>query len=90
MRSIEEIDSIMKTIPVEWRERWCGAENGACACMGCVQIGNRMIMAKKTAGQEYCGDPEYIDERKINQKIYKENKITKEEWERWLSSQDIE
>lgn len=82
---MKDVDKIMQTIPEAWRDRWCGGEKGPCACMGCVQIGNRLIMAKETTGDEFRGDPEYIDERKIPQEIYNKYKITKEEWEIWLS-----
>ena len=81
--SMKNIDAIMQTIPIEWRMRWCGGEYGPCACMGCVQIGNRLIMAKETTGQEYRGDPEYIDESLIPIEIYKRFKVSKKEWENW-------
>lgn len=83
-KTIQETNEIMQTIPKEWRTRWCGGENGACACMGCVQIGNRLIMAKEITGNEYKGDPEYISESKIPQEIYDKYKITKEEWKAWM------
>lgn len=76
----EDVDAVMQTIPARWRYRWCGGESGACACMGCVQIGNRLIMAGLTACQI---DPEYIDESKIPADIYKKYKVTKEEWSEW-------
>ena len=82
-RSIEEIDAIMQTIPEEWRLRWCGGENGPCACLGCVQIGNRLIMAKEVTGLEFKGDPEYISEGKIPKDIYNRLRITKSEGELW-------
>ena len=81
--AIENINEIMETIPKGWRNRWCGGENGACACMGCVQIGNRLIMAKEVTGTEFKGDPEYIDERRIPKDIYVKYKVTKDEWEAW-------
>lgn len=83
-------NEVMQTIPKEWRNRWCGGEKGACACMGCVQIGNRLIMAKETTGKDYLGDPEYIDERKIPKEIYDKYKITKEEWETWRTQSGSE
>lgn len=82
MRTDEEVDAIMQTIPEAWRQRWCGGENGPCACLGCVQVGNRLVMAGVTA--ERC-DPERIDERVIPVNVYQQFKITKEEWERWRS-----
>ena len=86
MKNIDEISAIMETIPKEWRNRWCGGELGLCACMGCVQIGNRMIMAKEVTGSVFRGDPEYIDESKIPKDVFEKHKITKEEWELWLQA----
>ena len=83
MKSLNEIDKIMQTIPEKWRNRWCGGEYGPCACMGCVQIGNRMVMFKKVKGHDFFGDPEYINEQAIPPAIYRKYKITKEEWELW-------
>lgn len=80
----ENVDEVMQSIPAEWRTRWCGGEKGACACMGCVQIGNRLIMTGSTASQ--C-DPEYIDERLVPRETYKKYKVTKEEWAAWLQAQ---
>jgi hypothetical protein len=80
----EDVDAVMQTIPAEWRYRWCGGEIGPCACMGCVQVGNRLIMAKLKVEQV---DPEYINEKKIPPDIYKKYKITKEEWTEWLAKQ---
>jgi hypothetical protein len=85
MKSIEETNRIMQKIPLEWRNRWCGGENGACACLGCVQIGNRAVMAEELTGQSYSGDPEYINEGKIPKEIREKLKITKEEWLAWKS-----
>lgn len=78
-----DVDQIMQTIPERWRRRWCGGERGPCACMGCVQIGNRIIMAETITGRSYQGDPEYIKEAAIPRDIYNRFKITKEEWEAW-------
>ena len=86
MKKLEEIKAIMDTIPIEWRKRWCGAENVPCACLGCVQIGNRIIMYGKASGNKFIGDPEYIDESKIPKEIYDKYKISKEEWELWSIS----
>ncbi len=80
----KDVDAIMQSIPEEWRNRWCGGEQGPCACMGCVQIGNRLIMTGRSV---YNCDPEYIDESTIPKKIYKMFKITKEEWEAWMRTQ---
>ena len=80
----EDVDTVMQTMPAEWRTRWCGGESGPCACMGCVQIGNRLVMVGLKAHQ--C-DPEYIDETKIAADIYKKYKVTKEEWSEWLRKQ---
>ena len=83
MKSVGEINSIIQTIPEKWRHRWCGGEKGPCACMGCVQIGNRIIMAETVLGYKYQGDPEYINESKIPTEIYDKFKIHKDEWELW-------
>lgn len=80
----EDVDAVMQTIPEEWRSRWCGGERGLCACMGCVQIGNRLIMTGLKAHQI---DPEYIDETKIPPEIFKRFKVTKAEWEDWMRRQ---
>jgi len=80
---VAKVNEIMQTIPKTWRHRWCGGENGPCACLGCVQIGNRLIMAEKLTGEPYRGDPEYIDESKIPDDIYNEFKIDRDEWEAW-------
>jgi len=42
MKTLSEVNSILQTIPEPWRYKWCCAEK--CACVGCVQIGNRVIM----------------------------------------------
>lgn len=76
----EDVDAVMQSIPAEWRYSWCGAEGGPCACMGCVQVGNRLIMAGLEAHQV---DPEYIDEARIPADTYKKYKVTKEEWAEW-------
>ncbi len=78
------VDAVMQTIPEKWRSRWCGGESGPCACMGCVQIGNRLIMVGLEVHQ--C-DPEYIDETKIPKEIYDRFKITKDEWQNWMQAQ---
>lgn len=70
----------MQTIPEEWRSRWCGGEYGMCACMGCVQIGNRLVMAGLKVTHV---DPEYIDEGTIPKDTYNKYKISREEWEDW-------
>ena len=84
MKTIEEINNIMQTIPEEWRKKWCGGEYGPCACLGCVQIGNRMIMFEKARERKFFGDPEYINEASIPPEIYEKYKVSKEEWELWL------
>ena len=78
-----KVDEIMETIPEPWRERWCGAEDGPCACMGCVQIGNRIIMFENAYGIKFKGDPEYINESGIRDDVYNEFKIDRDEWEDW-------
>jgi hypothetical protein len=83
MKKIEEIEEIMNTIPLGWRDRWC---NGTCdgVCTGCAQIGNRIIMYEKLTGNKCTGDPGYIDESKIPKEIYNKYKITKEDWQLWM------
>lgn len=76
----------MNTIPKEWQKRWCGGEKGLCACLGCVQIGNRLIMYKEVTGEKFRGDPEYINEKAIPLEIYQKLKITKEEWKLWFNN----
>ena len=87
MKSHNEISRIMEAIPPNCQKRWCGAEGGTCACMGCVQIGNRVIMYEDVAGDKFQGDPEHINETKIPDDVFKKYKITKEEWEWWLTTQ---
>lgn len=77
----DDVDLVMQSIPEGWRTRWCGGELGPCACNGCVQIGNRLIMTGRHVTQ--C-DPEHIDERSIPVDAYKRFKVTKEEWEAWM------
>ncbi len=86
MKTIDEINSIMNTIPKDWKNRWCGGESGPCACMGCVQIGNRLIMYEKATGMKFYGDPEYIEIELIPIEIYEKYKITKGEYLLWLKS----
>ncbi len=83
MKSEAEVDALMSQIPECWRENWCGGERGLCACMGCVQIGNRTIMAREN-GTPHSGDPEYINEQEINPEVRQRLKITREEWEAWM------
>lgn len=83
MKTLEEITAIMNTIPKGWRKRWCGGENGPCACLGCVQIGNRIVMYEKASGNKFIGDPEYINESEIPKEVYDKYKITNEEWKLW-------
>lgn len=80
----KDVDAIMQTIPAEWRTRWCGGENSCCACVGCVQIGNRLIMKGLKVSEV---DPEYIDEREIPADVFEKFKITRPEWEKWMATQ---
>lgn len=77
----DDVDAVMQTIPEGWRTRWCGGEEGPCACMGCVQIGNRLVM---TGTRVTLVDPEYINESKIPHEVYQRHKITREEWDDWM------
>lgn len=92
MKTPEQIDQVMQSIPVEWQSRWCGGERGACACLGCVQIGNRAVIVEKITGEPYRGDPEYIDEAKLKEygALYTDNKVTREEWEAWMRTRPQE
>lgn len=83
MKTTQEVDSLMATVPESWRYRWCGGERGPCACMGCVQIGNRYAMVKATTGRHFPGDPEYINESQLPAEIVAKTKITREEWLAW-------
>ncbi|HIH2744974.1 TPA: hypothetical protein ACYLN4_000643 [Burkholderia lata] len=87
MKSEEQIDAIMAAIPENWRRRWCGGERGACACLGCVQIGNRAVIAEGITGKPYGGDPEYLDEAKLQEhgSVYGDLKLSREEWDSWIS-----
>lgn len=82
-KKIEEVDAIMSTIPEQSRLRWCGGENGVCACMGCVQVCNRVVMWEKATGRKFTGDPEYIQESRIPLEIYDAHKISRADWEAW-------
>jgi len=81
----DDVDMVMESVPAKWRYRWCGAEKGPCGCMGCVQIGNRLIMVGRKVNQ---GDPERIDETRIPLETYVRFKVTKSEWEAWKGRQE--
>lgn len=87
MKTEPTVDAIMRAIPEGWRMRWCGGEEGACACMGCVQVGNRAVIAEQITGEKYSGDPEYLNEAKLQAHgaVYTDHKISREEWEAWKS-----
>lgn len=76
------VDEIMQQIPADWRYRWCRAQ--VCACMGCVQTGNKSVMAKAQLGQPYRGDPEYIDRSKIAPEIRDSMTISHDDWLAWV------
>lgn len=84
MKTDEQIDVIMQAIPEQWRNRWCTAE--LCGCLGCVQTGNKAVIAEKITGQKYIGDPEYIDGNALRSHgaVYTDNKLSREEWESWM------
>lgn len=86
MKSESQVDAIMSAIPESFRTRWCGGERSPCACMGCVQIGNRAIIAEKITGEQYRGDPEHLCEDKLQEygAIYSDNKLSREEWDAWM------
>jgi hypothetical protein len=79
---VDTVDAVMRAMPEAWRTRWCGGERGPCGCLGCVQIGNRLIMTGLKASQI---DPEHIDESKIPAEVFKIYKVTKEEWAEWMA-----
>lgn len=87
MKTPEQIDALMAAIPEGWRYHWCGGERGPCACMGCVQIGNRTIMAETITGEKFRGDPEYLCEAKLQShpETYAALKLSREEWENWCA-----
>ena len=65
----------------------CGGERGPCACLGCVQVGNRRVMVELITGEPFSGDAEWVDERRIPDEIYKECKISRPEWDAWMERQ---
>jgi hypothetical protein len=89
MKTEAQVDALMAEIPAEWRVRWCGGENGPCACLGCVQTGNKAVIARKITGGRFMGDPERISESglKRHATIYAENKISRAEWDAWIARQ---
>jgi hypothetical protein len=86
----EQVNAIMAAIPEGWRKRWCGGERGLCACFGCVQIGNKAVIAEEISGVRYEGDPERISESALmaHTDVYAENKVSREEWDAWIKRQD--
>lgn len=87
MKTIEQVDAIMAAIPADWRQRWC--MSGLCACLGCVQTGNKRVIAEKIQGSPYRGDPEYISEAALmaHAEVYESNKLTRAEWDAWVARQ---
>ena len=92
MKTDEQVDAIMARIPERWRTRWCGGERGPCACIGCVQTGNKRVIAEKITGHRYVGDPECISDAaiKAHAGVFNENKISREEWALWMARQKAE
>lgn len=84
----DRVEKVMLTIHPASRKRWCGGEDGACYCMGCVQVSNRRIMWEEMTGKKFFGDPEHIDEREIPREIYNKYKISKQDWEIWMFKQN--
>lgn len=80
-----EVDAIMTRLqqrwPTSWSKRWCGGEEGACGCIGCVQIACRTFMAEYVL-QHPLGphDPEHIDESQIPAGVRARYRPTKSEW----------
>ena len=54
MKSVEETEKQLDTIPEKWRTYWCEPDVLGCACLGCAN----------------------------------KSKITKDEWEAWMKSQE--
>jgi len=80
----EQVDEIMESIsPPMFRYRWCGAERGPCACMGCVQICSRAKMYEMQTGLKLRSDPEGVPLDAIRPDIREACTITREEWETW-------
>jgi hypothetical protein len=78
----------MAAIPEKWRSYWCGGERGLCACLGCVQIGNRAVIFAAVTGQQFFGDPECIKEwelQRANPSVYDDKKLSHEEWASWMA-----
>jgi len=89
MKTDAQIDAIMAAIPEQWRARWCSSR--LCACLGCVQTGNKAVIAQKITGEEYRGDPEYISEAKLREHgaVYEDHKLSREEWDSWMKRQSV-
>lgn len=90
MKTNEQVDAIMARIPVAWRDRWCGGENGPCACLGCVYTGAKRVVAEQGIGARYWGDPERLSESGLKLAYpheYAEYMLTREEWTDWLARQ---
>jgi hypothetical protein len=90
MKTTEQVDHIMAGIPPAWRDRWCGGENGTCACLGCVYTGSKAVVAGKIAGTPYRGDPEGISEdalRRNHPNEHAKYMLTRDEWTAWQARQ---
>lgn len=89
MKTSEQVDAIMARIPAQWRSRWCGGEDGPCACLGCVYTGSKSVVAAEILGKPYPGDPEYISETKLadHPEIYGSHMLTRDEWSAWMARQ---
>ena len=86
MKSEAEVDAIMAAMPENCRTHWCNRGEAACACIGCVEIGNRAVIIEKITGVKFTGDPERIDEGKLREhgEVYTSNKVEREEWQCWM------
>lgn len=65
MKTEAEIDALMAQIPERVRRHWC--ESKACACRGCVQASNRVMLVRLAVASD-------MRDRMT---------ITREEWENW-------
>ena len=89
MKTDAEVNAIMDQIPAAWRMRWCGGELGACACMGCVQTGNKKVIVEAITKTPYLGDPEYLSEPVLaKHQEHTKLKLTREEWDAWVARQE--
>lgn len=84
MKTAQQIDALMSEIPKAWQTHWC--QSGLCACLGCVQTGNKATIYKAVTGRPYGGDPERISAQKLIEAapdLCAANTLTRADWEDW-------